>query len=130
MGQRIRQLEDAIAIFQAGVSNECHPLLREEFLSIKFGPEIKNLPTHQSSHHPIDDSSMDALGTLTISDHGESYYGRSAGSEVSDRSPLIQFCLDGILSLDTSIGNMFNISSGLVFDDISCIYRRARSCNR
>lgn len=83
MGQRIRQLEDAIAIFQSGISNECHPLLRDELLAIKFGPEKghvseKEYPTRDNS---ID--SIDALGTLTIGDRGEAkYFGRSAGSEV------------------------------------------------
>ena len=89
MGQRIRQLEDALAIFQAGVSNETHPLLREELLAIKFGPDNANTPPKEKRplEHSLD--SMDALGTLTIGDRGEGkYFGRSAGSEVSSSSPL------------------------------------------
>ena len=35
MSERIRQLEDALAIFQAGISSERHPLLRDELLTIK-----------------------------------------------------------------------------------------------
>jgi hypothetical protein len=79
MAQRIRQLEDALAIFQTSVSNEVHPLLQEELLSIKYGPET------QSPSSPNDNSQelADALGTLTIGQHGEvKYFGRSAGSEV------------------------------------------------
>lgn len=83
MGQRIRQLEDALAIFQSSVSNEAHPLLREELLAVKFGPEnntvSQNIETQEASIDPLD-----SLGTLTIGDHGEAkYYGRSGGSEVN-----------------------------------------------
>ncbi|KAG2047430.1 hypothetical protein BDR06DRAFT_963916 [Suillus hirtellus] len=80
MGQRIRQLEDALSIFQGGVSEEVHPLLTEDLLSIKFGPEApksSNDATHESSSVPINSS-----GTLTIGNGGESnYFGLSAGSE-------------------------------------------------
>ncbi|KAF8895930.1 hypothetical protein CPB85DRAFT_1229714 [Mucidula mucida] len=84
MGQRIRQLEDALAIFQAGVSTEVHPLLREDLLAIKFGPDAtQTAETEKRTKDPIIDS-IDALGTLTIGDRGEGkYFGRSAGSEVS-----------------------------------------------
>jgi hypothetical protein len=82
MGQRIRQLEDALAIFQAGVTNETHPLLREELLGIKFGPEVQKPRDVEPSQDAVAEC-MDALGTLTIGDDGESkYFGRSAGSEV------------------------------------------------
>ncbi|KAJ7179223.1 hypothetical protein C8R46DRAFT_1324183, partial [Mycena filopes] len=84
MGQRIRQLEDALAIFQASTgSNESHPLLRDELLSIKFGPE-KGAPEKQTKakEHSLD--SIDAFGTLTIGDDDGKYgryFGPSAGSE-------------------------------------------------
>lgn len=84
MGQRIRQLEDALTIFQSGVSNECHPLLREELLSIKFGPEKGYVPEReqQSMRKPSVESTIDALGTMTIGDQGDAkYFGPSAGSE-------------------------------------------------
>ncbi|THV08656.1 hypothetical protein K435DRAFT_708630 [Dendrothele bispora CBS 962.96] len=81
MGQRIRQLEDALAIFHSSVSNEPHPLLREELLAIKFGPEKGHPQVNGARDATID--SIDALGTLTIGDRGESkYFGRSAGSEI------------------------------------------------
>lgn len=87
MGQRIRQLEDALSIFQSGVSEEVHPLLTEELLSIKFGPEApksSNDFVHESSNVPIN-----SFGTLTIGGGGESkYFGLSAGSEVM---PLFHF---------------------------------------
>lgn len=88
MGQRIRQLEDALAIFQSGVSSETHPLLRDELLSIKFGPDKGHV---LEKEEPLQESlinSIDALGTLTIGDRGEvKYFGRSAGSEVSYQLP-------------------------------------------
>ncbi|KAF7313707.1 Zn(2)-C6 fungal-type domain-containing protein [Mycena chlorophos] len=83
MGQRIRQLEDALAIFQSSTgSNETHPLLRDELLSIKFGPEKGTTTDKQSKPKETPPDSIDALGTLTIDDDGEGrYFGRSAGSE-------------------------------------------------
>ena len=83
MGQRIRHLEDALAILHSETSNETHPLLRDELMSIKSLE--KEHPVEEKKH--VEDGSadlIDAIGTLTISDHGESkYFGRSAGSEVS-----------------------------------------------
>lgn len=82
MGQRIRQLEDALAIVQSSISTETHPLLQDHLLDVKFGPELR--PSDESA--PQRDSvaeSVEAFGTLTIGDHGESkYFGRSGGSEV------------------------------------------------
>ncbi|KAJ3528129.1 hypothetical protein NM688_g8035 [Phlebia brevispora] len=81
MSERIRQLEDALAIFQAGISSERHPLLRDELLSIKFGPEVRRTIDDEHSRNAMSQS-IDALGTLTIGDHGETkYIGRSGGSE-------------------------------------------------
>ena len=83
MSERIRQLEDALAIFQAGISHERHPLLRDELLTIKFGPEVRRTVDEEHKRDMLS-SSIDALGTLTVGEHGESkYFGRSAGSEVS-----------------------------------------------
>jgi len=81
MSERIRQLEDALAIFQAGVSNERHPLLRDELLTIKFGPEVRRTVDEEHTREKLSQS-IDAFGTLTIGDHGETkYFGRSGGSE-------------------------------------------------
>lgn len=80
MGHRIRSLEDALSIFQAGVSSDVHPLLTEDLLAIKYGPEV---PSHETSgdHQTV---SVDGLGTLTITERGDSqYFGRTAGSEVN-----------------------------------------------
>ena len=83
MSERIRQLEDALAIFQAGISHERHPLLRDELLTINFGPEVRRTVDDEHQREMLS-ASIDALGTLTLGEHGESkYFGRSAGSEVS-----------------------------------------------
>jgi hypothetical protein len=84
MGHRIRQLEDALAIFQSGVSNEHHPLLREDLLAIKFGPEKDLVVEQEAQTTRTVIESIDAIGTLTISDRGDEskYFGPSAGSEV------------------------------------------------
>ena len=80
MSQRIRQLEEALAILQAVVSNERHPLLATDLLGIKFAAEAParaDPPTHEQ-----DPAMIDALGTLTLGNAGEvKYFGRSAGSE-------------------------------------------------
>ncbi|TFK76007.1 hypothetical protein BDN72DRAFT_756432 [Pluteus cervinus] len=80
MGQRIRQLEDALAIMQASASSEPHPLLRDEFLGIKFGIETSN-PQGQAHSEPQSEL-VNAFGTLTVSDAGASkFFGPSGGSE-------------------------------------------------
>ncbi|TFY61117.1 hypothetical protein EVJ58_g4707 [Rhodofomes roseus] len=81
MSERIRQLEDTVAIFQAGVSNERHPLLRDDLLTIKFGPEVRRTVDEEHRRETLSQA-IDALGTLTIGSHGETkYFGRSGGSE-------------------------------------------------
>ncbi|EAU81161.2 hypothetical protein CC1G_10448 [Coprinopsis cinerea okayama7 len=83
MSNRIRQLEDALAILQATVSDERHPLLSDEHLKIKFGSEALD-PKKPAEPANEDDAkhAIDALGTLTLGESGEmKYFGRSAGSE-------------------------------------------------
>ena len=82
MSCRIRQLEDALAILQATVSDQPHPLLREDLLKIKFGSESIVLGS-SSIDEEAESKVLDALGTLTMEVSGESrYYGRSGGVEV------------------------------------------------
>ena len=92
MSERIRQLEDALAIFQAGISHERHPLLRDELLTIKFGPEVRRTVDEEQARDQLS-STIDALGTLTVGEHGESkYFGRSAGSEVGTSFETVHVC--------------------------------------
>ncbi|KAF8631575.1 hypothetical protein AX15_002326 [Amanita polypyramis BW_CC] len=82
MGQRIRQLEDALAILYSGTSNETHPLLCDDLMAIKFGPEkVFQVEERKPVQEGFADL-IDAVGTLTISPRGVSkYFGRSAGTE-------------------------------------------------
>lgn len=84
MSHRIRQLEDALAILQSTISDERHPLLQDELLKVKFGPEVVDgRQTSPVESEPTVTQSIDALGTLTLGDAGEmKYFGSSAGSEV------------------------------------------------
>lgn len=86
MSNRIRQLEDALAILQSTVSDQRHPLLNDDLLKIKFGAETLRSPRSSSPGDEQDNprQSIDATGTLTLGESGEvKYFGRSAGSEVS-----------------------------------------------
>ncbi|EMD39103.1 hypothetical protein CERSUDRAFT_112795 [Gelatoporia subvermispora B] len=107
MSERIRQLEDALAIFQSGVSNERHPLLRDELLTIKFGPEVRRTVDEEHTRDSLAES-IDALGTLTIGDHGETkYFGRSGGSESLFLVGQLPEGLDGVdIQLDPKVLNL------------------------
>lgn len=78
MSHRIRQLEDGLAVLQSTVTNEMHPLLCDDFLSIKFEGEAVRFPPE-----PADGASIaEAMGILTMSDSGTpNYFGPLAGSE-------------------------------------------------
>ncbi|KAG6827273.1 hypothetical protein H0H92_012509 [Tricholoma furcatifolium] len=91
MSHRIRQLEDALAILQSTVSNQRHPLLDDDLLKVKFGPEATDARHTQSTGPSTIEQNMsqsiDALGTLTLGDSGDvKYFGRSAGSEAGEES--------------------------------------------
>lgn len=96
MSDRIRQLEDALAVVQSTVTNEAHPLLDRELMKIKSSLELhsaveetekENLPKEEGEDGE-ETHYIDAFGTLAIRDDGAAtFYGRSAGSEVrSNRS--------------------------------------------
>jgi len=82
MAERIRRLESALASSHSVVSNEVHPLLKEELLSIgKYNSESANIPANPK---PPAEQIIDALGTMSIGERGEGkYFGRSAGTEAS-----------------------------------------------
>lgn len=83
MGHRIRELEDALAIYHSAASTEPHPLLREDLLAIKFGPERRQIAAEKPISQPSLQSAMAAFGTLTVGDRGDGkYFGPSAGTEV------------------------------------------------
>jgi hypothetical protein len=127
MGQRIRQLEDALAIFQAGVSNEPHPLLRDDLLAIKFGPEKGQVPEKDINAPQRAAESIDAVGTMTIGDHGNEgkYFGPSAGSEVSSCS-LLTICTNRFIGFILSK----LLSSFVPFSSIHSKFRLERNMTR
>ncbi|KAG6835639.1 hypothetical protein H0H93_016270 [Arthromyces matolae] len=91
MSHRIRQLEDALAILQSTVSDQRHPLLDDDLLKLKFGPEAtRSQHQHLAPAPTVEQNlahSIDALGTLTLGDSGDvKYFGRSAGSEADEES--------------------------------------------
>ncbi|KAG5351982.1 hypothetical protein C0989_004276 [Termitomyces sp. Mn162] len=89
MSHRIRQLEDALAILQSTVSDQRHPLLEDDLLKVKFGPEAQNRqqPFSPEAVEQNFTQSIDAFGTLTLGNSGDvKYFGRSAGSEAGEES--------------------------------------------
>ncbi|EJD00583.1 uncharacterized protein FOMMEDRAFT_91493 [Fomitiporia mediterranea MF3/22] len=91
MSARIRQLEDALQIAQASVTPVSHPLLSEELLAVKSCVDI--MAEREDSEDVADrapTSSTSGLGTLSISDYGETCFMGRGSSEVS--------ALDGLLS--------------------------------
>lgn len=94
MSDRIRQLEDALAIAQSaltGPNGDPHPLLDRELLKIRSSIELHSAATNGGGGETFDpgaeeDASdeqyIDAFGTLALRDGGAAtFFGRSAGQE-------------------------------------------------
>ncbi|KAI1786226.1 fungal-specific transcription factor domain-containing protein [Ganoderma leucocontextum] len=97
MSDRIRQLEDGLAILQSSVTRELHPLLAGDLLKIKSGLELHSASELGASEllrersgggegaiadEEEESTYIDAFGTLAVRDDGAAtFYGRSAGSE-------------------------------------------------
>lgn len=88
LSSRIRQLEDALAGLQAKHSADPHPLLHDDLVStdeLREGLRDEGGDSmDDSSPAPIGQTGevIDALGTLSISDHGISrFFGPTGGSE-------------------------------------------------
>jgi hypothetical protein len=96
MKERIRQLEDALAILQAKSSNEPHPLLRDELLSANTDHDDEEMTdTEVKPVHSPD--IIDAFGTLSVSEHGVSrFFGPTGGAEVRDRHLANMFLMSSI----------------------------------
>lgn len=109
MGERIRQLEDALAILQAKHSNEPHPLLRDDALTTtKTEPQFNegNALSRETAQKPGD--VIEAFGTLSVYDRGVSrFFGPSGGAEVRGHSITVvcrTICQDlRILSIRTIV---------------------------
>ncbi|KAI3612460.1 hypothetical protein WG66_009912 [Moniliophthora roreri] len=109
MGKRIRELEDALAISHSSTSNEPHPLLRDELMYIKYGPDNGMPASLKEQKRESSAELANALGTLTIGGPEEvKYFGRSAGSEAGadvDQSPYV----DEVPSLDGEVFHLANL---------------------
>ncbi|KAJ7777955.1 fungal-specific transcription factor domain-containing protein [Mycena maculata] len=95
MSDRIRLLEDALAILQSTVTSEPHPLLNRELLKIKSSIELHSAVEGEEGNVNLSlgggdggteteecEEYIDAFGTLAIREDGAAtFYGRSAGSE-------------------------------------------------
>ncbi|KZP23890.1 hypothetical protein FIBSPDRAFT_1042717 [Athelia psychrophila] len=81
LSHRIHLLEDALALLQSSISSEKHLLLRDDLLLINHGPEQLQAVEPETAEISVAET-VDAFGTMTIGDSGESrYFGASAGSE-------------------------------------------------
>ncbi|KAH9951097.1 fungal-specific transcription factor domain-containing protein [Amylocystis lapponica] len=80
MNDRMRQLEDALAIAHARYSDEPHPLLTDDQESTPASQDdMSPFPELASSISP---ETIDAFGTLSVSDHGVSrFFGPTGGTE-------------------------------------------------
>ncbi|KAI0708422.1 hypothetical protein C8Q76DRAFT_627233 [Earliella scabrosa] len=95
MSDRIRQLEDGLAILQSSVTREPHPLLAQDLLRIKSGLELHSAAEgvsqdlrEQAAEVEEEPAYVEAFGTLAVRDDGAAtFYGRSAGSE--DEKPTL-----------------------------------------
>ena len=80
MGDRIRELEDALAVLQASHSPEPHPLLCEG--SILVDTDKPEEQPQESEDEGAEDV-VKSLGTLTVSEHGLSrFFGFTGGSDL------------------------------------------------
>ncbi|KAH9053248.1 hypothetical protein EDB87DRAFT_1581148 [Lactarius vividus] len=80
MGDRIRELEDALAVLQGSYSSEPHPLLCEGSLLVDTDKPDER--PQESEGEGIDEVTK-SLGTLTVSDHGVSrFFGSTGGSDI------------------------------------------------
>lgn len=83
MSQRIRQLEDAVQILTASTSMHPHPLLGEEYLSIK-SCNYDGIENEKEEEDEIGEvvELTDAFGTLAITDNGEVRFMGRVSTEV------------------------------------------------
>jgi hypothetical protein len=70
--QRVRQLEDALSILQATVSKEPHPLLSSKH-------QVQPLQSKETADEA--EEIQNNLGSLTIQDKRETFFGPTAGDE-------------------------------------------------
>ncbi|KAF7981391.1 hypothetical protein HWV62_33885 [Athelia sp. TMB] len=111
MSERIQQLEVALALVQSSVSLEEHPLLRDELLLVKYGGQKQSSIELEVSDDPLA-VPVDAFGTLTIGDGGESrYLGVSAATEAATEPKWDGIKMQAMPHLLHSLASMFPMGS-------------------
>ncbi|KAF7970475.1 hypothetical protein HWV62_23891 [Athelia sp. TMB] len=111
MSERIQQLEVALALVQSSVSLEEHPLLRDELLLVKYGGQKQPSNELEVSDDPSA-VPVDAFGTLTIGDGGESrYLGVSAATEAATEPKWDGIKMQAMPHLLHSLASMFPMGS-------------------
>ena len=114
MSDRIRQLEDGLAILQSSVTREPHPLLANDLLKIKSGLELHSAAeglflesSRDREPEPEEEPEyIDAFGTLAVRDDGAAtFYGRSAGQEVRPPS----FFASSLSDVDVRVYRVFSL---------------------
>lgn len=80
MSDRIRQLEDGLAVLQASHSQEPHPLLRDGLLVVD--QDRLDEPAQESDDGEATPDVISAFGTMSISEQGISrFFGPTGASE-------------------------------------------------
>jgi hypothetical protein len=128
MSDRIRHLEDALAILQSSTTREPHPLLRPDLMAIKSGLELHSASNAASGAADSQDGdsldtnekSIDHFGTLAVRDDGAArYYGWSAGTEVSIR---------GFMVFVIILKSLYSVELASCKYTSSCDYARFHPC--
>lgn len=77
MSKRISELEDALAILQAQISNETHPLLTDTLRLVKAPPPTQNVAAHIRT---VSDLISDRFGTLILGENAH-FFGQNASAD-------------------------------------------------
>ena len=82
MSDRIRQLEDGLAVLQSAHSKEQHPLLHDSQLLVEHDKAPEDTGAGSDEEGESTSETLTAFGTMSISEHGQSrFFGPTGGSE-------------------------------------------------
>ncbi|KAJ8522699.1 hypothetical protein ONZ45_g709 [Pleurotus djamor] len=119
LSNRVRQLEDALAESHSRYSNDLHPLLTEELRQLKRPLEREtDMPTMQPQDKPDNNDAIDALGSLSISQKGQTtYFGTPANAWVCVfLYPVLDVVDNGISSNEEGSDGEMEEEQGPIFD--------------